>query len=168
MLEDLAVSFRLGAGPSSACWSRSRPQPRSSIAPRWWPPCSRCAEAAFGIDGGHAVRSGEATVVTPWCLCCVTPWGYPTQVGIRQLYSVNLGFGQTPGHHLPFDCVIPVQPCPAISVTPRYPVFCLSLEESVGVPWAMTCALLLVAVICHSDPTYLAFVWANRWISNGA
>ena len=42
---------RLGAGPSSACSSRSRPQPRSSIAPRWWPSCSRCAEAALGING---------------------------------------------------------------------------------------------------------------------
>ena len=40
-------------------------------------------------------------------------------------------------------------------------MFCLSLEESVGIPWAITCALLLVAVICHSDPTALAFVWAQ-------
>ena len=48
-----------------------------------------------------------------------------------------------------------------MSVAPRYPVFCLSLEESVGIPWAITCALLLVAVICHSDPTALVFVWAH-------
>ena len=26
----------------------------------------------------------------------------------------------------------------------RYPVICLSIEESVGVPWAVTCTLLLV------------------------
>ena len=41
-------------------------------------------------------------------------------------------------------------------------MFCLSLEESVGIPWAITCALLLVAVICHSDPTALVFVWAHQ------
>ena len=51
-------------------------------------------------------------------------------------------------------------------------MFCLSLEESVGIPWAITCALLLVAVICHSDPTALAFVWAHqmeviKWILMG-
>ena len=36
----------------------------------------------------------------------------------------------------------------------------------------VTCALLLVAVICHSDPTALAFVWAHqmeviKWILMG-
>ena len=50
-------------------------------------------------------------------------------------------------------------------------MFCLSLEESVGIPWAITCALLLVAVICHSDPT-AAFIWAHqmeviKWIQMG-
>ena len=53
---------RLGAGPSSACSSRSRPQPRSSIAPRWWPSCSRCAEAALGINGFQVIS--DVTVVS--------------------------------------------------------------------------------------------------------
>ncbi|CAL1129729.1 unnamed protein product, partial [Cladocopium goreaui] len=38
-----------------------------------------------------------------------------------------------------------------------YPVFCLSLEESVGIPWAVTCALLLVAVICSLVTTSVRF-----------
>jgi len=38
-----------------------------------------------------------------------------------------------------------------------YPVFCLSLEESVGIPWAITCALLLVAVICSLVTTSVRF-----------
>ena len=54
--------WRLGAGPSSACSSRSRPQPRSSIAPRWWPSCSRCAEAALGINGFQVIS--DVTVVS--------------------------------------------------------------------------------------------------------
>ena len=59
----LAMSFwRLGAGPSSACSSRSRPRPRSSIAPRWWPSCSRCAEAALGINGFQVIS--DVTVVS--------------------------------------------------------------------------------------------------------
>eukprot|EP00435_Cladocopium_sp_Y103_P040199 s549_g10.t3 len=38
-----------------------------------------------------------------------------------------------------------------------YPVACMSLEESLGVPWAATCTLLLLALLCSLVTTSIRF-----------
>jgi len=107
----LAMSFwRLGAGPSSACSSRSRPRPRSSIAPRWWPSCSRCAEAALGINGFQVIS--DVTVVSLLRPLYTQPMlesfsFTPTLKSFEWQCEPKLVLARTlatSSHHLPFDC----------------------------------------------------------------
>ena len=112
---------RLGVGRSSACSSQCRPPPRLSTQQPLLPSSSRCAWVALSDD-------------TLWML------------------HDNCWSGKV----FVFESLLLLDPWPvdmSDSMSQwcrRYPVACLSLEESLGVPWAVTSTLLGVAVLCDS------------------